>query len=86
MSLMSGHEGARDDTTNRWHSGRLARKPASESDVVEQLYGVAKPDVVEAFLRDRSLDAALIDNDPGGECPCGSGESYLSCHGRRPAD
>jgi hypothetical protein len=82
---MPAHRPAQDDATSRWHSGRTARKPATTSDVVERLYGVAKPDAVEEFLRDRSLDA-LFGNDEGGECPCGSGESYAGCHGQRPAD
>ena len=79
---MSEHSGEADGAKGSWHSGRLSRTRAKATDAIEHRYGVRKPDVIEDYLHERAFDGLFDDQD--GDCPCGSGESYWSCHGKRP--
>jgi hypothetical protein len=75
---MPKHSDAPSHAENHWHSGRPSGSAAS--DATDAMYGVAKPDVIGDFLRERALDGLIDDRD--GDCPCGSGESYGECHGK----
>jgi len=50
-----------------WRSGRLSRARAAESDATDALYGVAKPDVVGEFLRERALEGLFDDREGEGQ-------------------
>lgn len=68
------------DARDSWRDGRWSRTRADTSEAIEQRYGIDKPDVIEDFLRERALTGAGDNRE--GECACGSGKGYWTCHGK----